>query len=188
MASEASGVVARVPWRTIGWGGAAALLALPFVAMQFTREVVWTTSDFIFAGVMIGSVGGAFELAVRMSRSWAYRSAAGLALLAAFLIVWSNFAVGIVGSEENPANLWFFGALLVGLVGAIAARFRPSGTAAAMLATAASLGVAFVIAASGPTDEPWVPHSREGVAVSLFAALFLASAALFRKAGRDRPA
>lgn len=188
MASKAEGVLARLPWRMIGWGGAAALLALPFVAMQFTREVDWNAADFLFAGVMVGGVGGAFELAVRMSRSWAYRSGAGLALLGAFLIVWSNFAVGIVGSEENPANLWFFGALLVGLVGATAARFRPSGTAAAMLATAASLGVAFVIAASGPTDEPWVPHSREGLAVSVFAALFLASAALFRKASGDRAA
>ena len=188
MASKAQGVLARTPWRMIGWGGAALLLALPFVAMQFTREVVWTGSDFIIFGSMLLMVGVPLELAARMSKDWSYRGGALLALTAMFLTIWTNLAVGIVGSEDNPANLLFFGALLVGLVGAIAARFRPGGMAMAMIATAAALATAFVIAVSGPTDEPFVPHLREFIGISLFAALFLASAALFRKASRVRPA
>jgi drug/metabolite transporter (DMT)-like permease len=181
-------MLGRMPWRAIGWGGAAALLALPFLAMQFTNEVVWTASDFVAIGVMLLMVGIPLEVAVRMSPSWSYRAGAALALLGAFLTVWANLAVGIVGSNDNPANLLFFGALLIGGAGAIVARFRARGTDLAMAATAAALGVAFVIAVSGPTDEPNVPHWRELIGTSAFAALFLASSALFCKASRARPA
>jgi hypothetical protein len=188
MASKASGVLARMPWRVIGWGGAAALLALPFVAMQFTSEVVWTASDFIAFGAMLLMVGVPLELAARTSADWSYRGGAALALLGMFLTTWANLAVGIVGSEDNPANLMFFAALLLGIAGAIVARFRPRGMAVAMMATAAALGVAFVIAVSAPTDEPHVAHWRELAGTGLFAVLFLASAALFRKASRARSA
>jgi hypothetical protein len=55
----------------------------------------------------------------------------------------------------------------------------------AALVTAASLGLAFVIAVMQPTDEPFVPHIREAFGTGVFAALFLTSSALFRKAARE---
>lgn len=55
------------PWRMVGWGAAAFMLLLPLVAMQFTNEVRWTLSDFVFAAVLIGAVGVIFELTVRAS-------------------------------------------------------------------------------------------------------------------------
>ncbi|RYY32003.1 MAG: hypothetical protein EOP59_19865, partial [Sphingomonadales bacterium] len=55
----------RNPWRLIGWGGIAALMLTPAVAMQFTDEVNWTVGDFLFAALMFGSVGLAIELTVR---------------------------------------------------------------------------------------------------------------------------
>lgn len=175
-----------VPWRIIGWGGAVALLAMPFVAMRVGAEGVnWSAADFIVAGVLFALVGAAFELAVRASRSWAYRGAAALALLGTLLTIWANLAVGIVGSEHNPANLWFFAALLVGILGGVIARFRPNGMSVATLSTAISLMIAFVIASLGPTDEPNVKHAVDFAGTSVFAALFLASAALFRKAARQ---
>ena len=185
MASRPDNAGGGIPWRAIGWGGAAALLALPFVAMQFTRDVTWTLSDFVAFGVMLLMVGIPLELAVRTSRNWAYRGGALLGLVGMFLTIWANLAVGIVGSEDNPANLWFFAALLVGIVGSAIARFRPNGMAVAMVATAASMGVAFAIAVMGPTDEPNVSHWLELAGTSVFAALFLGSAGLFRKAGRS---
>lgn len=174
-----------VPWRLIGWGGAIALLAAPFIAMQVNAEGVnWTLSDFIFAGALIGIVGGLLELAIRASSNASYRAGAGLALLGLFLVTWVNLAVGIVGSENNAANLWFFGALAVGIVATAVARGKASGMSVAMLATAASLGIAFTIAVMGPTDEPFVPHIRELLGTGVFAGLFLASAALFRRSAR----
>jgi hypothetical protein len=88
-------------WRIAGWSIGASLLLLPAVAMQFTDEVNWTGFDFIFAGAMIGTVGLVLELAVRMTHNFAYRAGVGAALAAAFLIVWANGAVGMIGSEHN---------------------------------------------------------------------------------------
>ena len=184
MASRPDNAGAGITWRAIGWGGAVALLALPFIAMQLTKDVVWTSGDFVAFAVMLLMVGIPLELTVRMSRSWSYRGGALLALLGMFLTIWANLAVGIVGSEGNPANLWFFAALLVGIVGSAIARFRANGMAIAMVATAASLGIAFAIAVIGPTDEPNVSHWRELAGTTVFAGLFLGSAGLFRKASR----
>jgi hypothetical protein len=114
-----------------------------------------------------------------MSAHPAYRAGFGIAVVAAFLLVWINLAVGIIGDERNPANLMFGGVLLVGLAGALIARFRPRGMSLALVATAiAQLAVSVValVAALG----------YEAVLLSgCFAAVWLTSAALFRKAARD---
>ena len=49
-------------FRWVMWGGAALLLALPLVAMQFTSEVNWTASDFVVMGAMLGIAAGTVEL------------------------------------------------------------------------------------------------------------------------------
>ena len=117
MASDVAGRMARVPWRVIGWGGAGLLLALPFVAMQFQATGVnWGLADFAVFGLMLLMVGIPLELAARANEGWWYRAGAALALLGMFLTAWANLAVGIVGSEDNPANMLFFAALLVGVV------------------------------------------------------------------------
>ena len=183
--ADNQGARGRYPWRVIGWGGAVSLLLLPFVVMQFSREMNWGAEDFIFVGVVIGTVGLLFELAVRVSSSWSYRAAFGLALLGMVLVVWANVAVGIVGSDNRPENFWFFAALLVAIVGAAVARLRAKGMAWAMAATAAALWIAFAVAVSGPTDEPHVPHSLEFIGISVFALMFLASAALFRRVAQS---
>jgi hypothetical protein len=182
MANDGEAIPRRrgMPWRLIAWGFAALLLLLPLAAMQFDSGVDWTLSDFIFAAVLIGGVALAFELAVLMSRSVPYRAGAGLALLAAFLIVWANGAVGMIGSEDNPFNLLFAGAILLALVGALAARFRAAGMALVM--TGAAI-VHMAVAVAGMASDP-----RGGMVSLVFAAPWLLSAALFRKAARERRA
>jgi hypothetical protein len=71
--------------------------------------------------VMVMAVGLTYELAVRTTGNIAYRAAVGVALAAAFMLFWSNLAVGIIGNEDNPANLMYFGVVAVGFVGAIGA-------------------------------------------------------------------
>ena len=164
-------------WRVLGWGMAAGVILLPLVAMQFTSEVKWTTGDFLFAILMIGSVGLAFELVVRASSNIAYRAGAAAALAAAFLTVWVNGAVGMIGSEDNGYNLLFLGVIALALAGSIVARFRASGMALAMVVAAASqagLGL-FGIAAD----------LRGGIFATGFAAIWLLSAVLFRTAARS---
>ena len=158
-------------WRIAGWGTAALLLLLPWVA-----NAPWTPSDFIVAGVLLGSVGLAFEFIVRKSGSLAYRSAAALAVIGAFLTIWVNGAVGMIGSEDNPYNLLFGGVLLVALSGAIVARLEPAGMARAMVI--AAIAQAAVGAAGLSTD------LRGAVFSMAFAGLWLLAAALFWQAAR----
>ena len=110
------------PWRIIGWGGAAALLLTPLVAMQFTSEVDWSLADFVVMGAMMLAVGVPIELAVRASDSLAYRLGAALALITGFLLIWVNLAVGVIGNEDNPMNLMFFGVVVLAVIGARARR------------------------------------------------------------------
>jgi hypothetical protein len=149
-----AGIWRRHRWRIAGWGFALALLLLPLVAMQFSSEVNWTAFDFIFFATMLAVVGGVFELAARATSNTAYRAGAAMGLLAAFLLVWVNGAVGIIGDENNLANLMYFGVLLVGIIGAILARGKSRGMARTMLATAIAQVLVGVIAlATGMAGE-----------------------------------
>lgn len=116
----------------------ACLLLVPLVAMQFNDEMVWTLSDFVFAGALLFGAGLTYELVANRSGNIAYRVAVGLAVATALILAWLNLAVGIIGSEDNPANVMYVGVLVVGAVGAIIARFRPQGMARALFATAAA--------------------------------------------------
>ena len=174
----------RIPWRKIGWGGALMLLAAPFIAMQFTTEMNWRAGDFLFVGILLGIIGGLAEIGARASPRWDYRAAYALALLGGLLVVWANVAVGIVGSEDNPANLWFFAVLLGSLVAAAIVRLRAEGMAPVMSITAAAIMIVLFVAQAGPTDEPWVPAGREILGTGIFASLFAASALLFGRAAK----
>lgn len=83
------------PWRMIGWGFLGALLLTPAIAMQFTSEVNWTFSDFVFAAAMFLVLGGAIEFILRAIRSGSTRLLAILAVVGAFLWLWAEFAVGV---------------------------------------------------------------------------------------------
>ena len=125
-----------VGWRIAAWTGAGLILLLPLVAMQFTQEVQWTAFDFIVAGAMLAALVGAFELVVRLSGNWAYRAAVVVAAFAAFLMVWAQGAVGLVGSENDLFNLIFLIPLLIGATGCFIANFKAAGMSR-MLATMA---------------------------------------------------
>lgn len=78
--------------------GAALLLLIPLVAMQFTDEVAWTLSDFIAAGVLLVCTGLSYVVGASMVRTPRNRALLGAALGAALLIVWAELAVGVFGS------------------------------------------------------------------------------------------
>lgn len=83
-------------WRILVWGAIAGIIALPAVAMQFTREVNWTATDFVFAGVLLGVAGLLWELTMRVTRNPVYRAIAGVAILGMVMLVWAEAAVGIL--------------------------------------------------------------------------------------------
>jgi hypothetical protein len=82
--------------------------------------VNWDIFDFAVFGAMLLGVGVVYALARRRANNTTYRFGIGVALAAAFLLVWINGAVGIIGDSNNDANMMFFGVLVVGVVGAMA--------------------------------------------------------------------
>ena len=171
-------------WRIAAWAAAVLILLLPLFAMQFTDQVVWDVADFAVFGALLVGAGVTYELAVRMTGNTAYRAAVGVALAAAFLLVWVNGAVGIIGSEDNDANLMYFGVLAVGIIGALIARFKPRGMARALFATALAQTLVAVIALIARLGYPWSGPQEILVLNGFFVALFVGSAWLFRKAVR----
>jgi hypothetical protein len=169
-------------WRVTAWAAAALVLLVPLVAMEFTPEVNWNAGDFLFAGGLLLGVGVPLELAVRKTRNTAYRVAVGLALVAAFLLVWLNGAVGIIGSEDNEANVMYAGVLAVALGGSLIALFRAGGMARAMTATAVAQALVAVAALVIQWGYPWSELIKTLAANGFFFALFVASARLFREA------
>ena len=74
------------------------LLLLPLVAMQFTNDVVWTLSDFVVAGVLLLTTGFACEFVWRKVQKTEHRIFIVLGILAVFLLIWIELAVGIFGT------------------------------------------------------------------------------------------
>jgi hypothetical protein len=167
------------PWRIALWGAPILILLAPLIAMQFTAEVNWTGFDFLVAGVLLFGTAAAYEVAMRISASQAYRAGAALALLTGLVLVWVNLAVGIIGNENNPANLMYAGVLGVGLVGTLVARLQPKRMMWVLLATALAQALVAGIAL-------FAGLGAEGPLSIIFAAPWLLSAWLFRKAAAEK--
>lgn len=174
------------PWRIMGWGFAVALIAAPAVAMHFSTEVKWSPLDFLFAGGAVGATGMLIELAMRTSSRWSYRGGAFLAIAGAFLLIWINGAVGIIGDATNPANLLFLAVVAIGCAGAWLARGRPAGMSRAMGVAAlaqALTGLAMYIGGIGSGAPPGTAATF--LLIEFFAGLWFASALLFHVAGLE---
>jgi hypothetical protein len=115
--------------------------------------------------------------------SLAYRLAAGLAVGTALFLVWANLAVGLIGSENEPANLMYIAVLAVGAIGAMAAHFQPHGMALALFATALAQSLVAIVALFAGLQH--LPGSSVAEILNVngfFVVLWVASALLFRRA------
>jgi hypothetical protein len=168
--------------RKLAWATATGLLILPAVAMQFTREVNWTASDFLVMGAILYGCCGLLEVAIRMARnSTPYLAASVLGIGTGFLTLWISLAVGIIGEENQAANLAFVAVLAIALLGSLIAMYRARGMSIAMFAAAAAQALTAAYAF-------WL-GSLEGAALSLiFASAWFIAGALFRKAAKEQGA
>jgi hypothetical protein len=169
----------------------ALILVVPLVAMQFSDEWNWDLFDFVFAGTLLFGAGLAYELVAKRGDTAAYRIAVGLAVATALVLVWVNAAVGIIGHDES-FNLMYFGVLAIGIVGALIARLRPQGMARVLFAVAIAQIMVPVIVAMIPNLRGSLMEPPGVVGVfglnAFFAALWIGSAWLFRKAARQQTA
>lgn len=163
---------------------AAFLLLLPLLAMQVTDEVVWDPADFAIAGALLFGTGLTYKLVAKKMGDITYRVAIGVSLAAAFLLVWVNLAVGVIGKEGDPANLMYAGVLAVGIIGSIIARFQPRGMARALSMTAIAQALVAAIALIAGLGSPSSGPGEILMLNGFFVALFVGSAWLFRRAAR----
>ena len=76
----------------------AILLCIPLIAMQFTKEVNWTLSDFIMAGILLLGTGILIEIVARNVKARKTKIGFVLGILIVLVLVWAEMAVGIFGS------------------------------------------------------------------------------------------
>ncbi len=167
------------------------ILIIPLIASFFVEGFNWDVLDFAVMGVMLFGAGAGYEMVASQGNSKTYRTATALALVTAFLLVWVSLAVGIIGSEDNPANTLYFVVLAVGFFGSLAVRFKARGMAGVMAVVTVLQGFVPLLAVliykadfrQLDGTENFVPV----LALSLaFAFMFGLSAVLFREAGLKR--
>lgn len=148
--------------------------------------MAWSVFDFILFGALLAGVSLALKFVFRSSINAAHRAAMILALATAVLLFWINGAVGIIGSENNDANLMYYGVLAIGVIGALAARLRPKAMSIVMFAVALAQAAVTLIALMGfGAIGPKWPYDVL-LLNGFFVSLWLASAWLFRKTAWTR--
>ncbi|MBH2023370.1 MAG: hypothetical protein I8H78_03080 [Flavobacteriales bacterium] len=76
----------------------AILLCIPLIAMQFTKEVDWSGSDFIIGGILLFGTAAVVDLVLRNVKSQRHRLILTLLVLAVLFLVWVELAVGVFGT------------------------------------------------------------------------------------------
>jgi hypothetical protein len=114
--------------------------------------------------------------------SRAYRAGVAVAFGTSFLIVWTSIV------RDDGQALGNFGVIMAAMVGAFAAWFRPAGMARTMLAVAAmQMLVGLAVATAPITAAEPDGVLKAWLSSSVFAALWLLSAAFFRSASSHNP-
>lgn len=124
----------------------ALFLLIPLLAMLFTDSFNWGPMDFIIIGALLFGAGLSFDLITKKAGNTVYRYAFAVAIATAAFLFFSNLAVGVIGSEDEPANAMYLGVIAVAVIGTILARFRAAGMARAMFVTAFAQALTIVIA------------------------------------------
>ena len=164
----------------------ALIMLIPIIASRYADGWAWNYFDYVFASLMIFGAGALFELGLSLSGNLMYRAGFGLALLTGFMIIWGNGAVGFIGSEDNPANLMYFGVLAIAFLGSIIARFEAHAMSRVMYVTAFGMALVPVIALLMNSSFQEIPESVGTLGVfvlnTFFVVLFIGSGLLFRNA------
>lgn len=169
------------------WKTPTAVTALFLLATSLGNHFVegwnWDLLAFVRIGAILFGFGLAYELVTRNVDTIAYRGGVGVALVAAFLLLWVNF---VQMADVNRAAAMYFGVPLVAIIGAVMARFKPRGMARALFATALAQALVLAIALiRNPQVTSWTsPVTRGFGGNAFFVMLFVGSALLFRTAGR----
>lgn len=74
------------------------LLLIPFLAMQFSQEVNWSVWDFLVMGTLLLFLVIAIEILIKCVKQKKTRIGLIIAAVVAFLLVWAELSVGVLGA------------------------------------------------------------------------------------------
>jgi len=74
------------------------ILLIPFVAMQFTKEVDWSFFDFLIGGILLFGAGMLITLVIQKVKSSRSRLIISALILIVLMLIWAELAVGIFGT------------------------------------------------------------------------------------------
>ncbi len=74
------------------------LLLIPAIAMQFTTEVNWSTSDFVLAGTLLLGTGLVLNFVIRKVKTSPLKIGMCIGIILALFVIWAELAVGIFGT------------------------------------------------------------------------------------------
>lgn len=142
--------------------------------------------QFVLLGLFALALFGVFRFLIgRMPGNRHYKYGMAVTMVTGFLLFWVNGAVGIIGSENNDANMMYLALLAVVFFGSLFSGFRPRpmswvmAVAAALMVLIAILALGFGLGVSGPVwpwDVVWV--------TAFFCGFWLSAGWLFREAFR----
>ena len=168
------------PWRIAAWVVAACVMLVPLSVQLTHGDFGWHLGDFVAVAIVLLSVCAIFDLAARASPNLPYLAGAGAGLAAGFGLFVVNGAVGLVGSEDEAHNVYFFVAIGIAIIGSFIAKGRAVPMSRTMLAAATShivVSAVLLIEANGVSDgDPLA----EIIGLSIFALVWLASATFFQ--------
>jgi len=177
----------KITKRLTIWAAILALILIISLAIQFQpfADEVQRNEAVAYCLILL-VMGGFFELWQWLKTcTRAYRIAFSVGLVGILFLGWVSGAVGIIGSENNPANLMYWAVPTVLLIGSIISRFKPREMAYSLFMTAlVQMLVPVVALFIWPAQTSWGEAGVIGVFVvnSIFATLFVASALFFRRA------
>ena len=161
------------------------LLLIPFLATLISDQVNWDVFDFLILGTILAALAIIYEIAINKSENTIYKVAVAIASIAMLLLFWVNGGVGIIGSEDQPANYLYGVVLLIILFGIPISKFKADKMAQTMFIAAGAQMLVPVVAYLiwPPPLTSWAP-GVVGVYLmtAFFAMLFLVSGLLFRRA------
>jgi len=173
----------------------AIIMLFPIFGSLYVDDWHWHWYSFVFAGALVFSAALGYELVARRMNNKTYRLAVGVAVITGFAMNWVNFAVGVFGEfDDIPTKPFYWGVILIGLIGATVVRFKPRGMMYVMAAMAiAQMTVPVIALIVWPVEIRHLRHVAFPMlfaptvagafgANAIFAALFIGSALLFRRA------
>lgn len=84
--------------RIVLYAIASILLLVPLVAMQFSKEVNWSLSDFLIGGFLLFGTATVIDFILRIIKKKSHRIILSIVTLLVLMIIWGELAVGIFGT------------------------------------------------------------------------------------------